>query len=351
LNEQKDLMSEKQSLPPQQQLAAQGKWPIVGEKSPRRSDAPWLVSVGGLVAAPKTWTLDEIAAMPRVERLIDIHCVTRWSKPCAQFGGVPLSRLLDQCQPSQEARFISFMARSEQNHSTSLALEDALRLDALVALEYEGEPLEAIHGGPIRIVVPGKYFYKSVKWLEHIELLAEDRLGYWEKEAGYHNEADPWREQRYIAPNLDKKTLKEALAKRDFAGKNFQSLDARGLDLAGLNARGALLRAANFQRINLERACFDEANLSNASLEGSDLRRATFLNADVEGANFRGADLRGADFTGASIFGATFCEEEGGGGAESFGPSRLDPTTRIDEAAIDALTPLQQSFVRRSLDA
>jgi len=341
-------MSEKKSLPPNQQLVAQGKWPVVGEKSPRRSDEPWRVSVGGLVAAPKTWTLDELMAMPRVERVIDIHCVTRWSKLGAHFNGVPLSSLLDQCRPLQEARFISFLARSEQNHSTSLALEDALRLDALVALEYEGEQLEAIHGGPIRMVISGKYFYKSLKWLERIELLAEDRLGYWEREAGYHSGADPWREQRYIAPNLDKRTLSEALAKRDFTGKNFQSLDARGLDLARLNARGALLRAANFQFVNLERACFDEANLSNAFLEGSNLRHATFLNADVEGANFRGADLRGADFTGASIFGTTFQDEASG--PDSFGPSRLDHTTRIDEAAIDGLTPSQQTFVRQALN-
>lgn len=322
----------------------------MGEKSPRRSDAPWRVSVGGLVSAPGTWTLDEMMAMPRVERVIDIHCVTRWSKLGAQFNGVPLSRLLDQCRPLPEARFISFLARSEQNHSTSLGLEDALRLDALVALAYEGEPLEAIHGGPVRMVIQGKYFYKSLKWLERIELLAEDRLGYWEKEAGYHNGADPWREQRYIAPNLNKKALSEALAGRDFTGKNFQSLDARGLDLARLNARGALLRAANFQRVNLERACFDEANLSNAFLEGSNLRHATFLKADAEGANFRGADLRGADLTGASIFGATFYEEESDGDPDSFGPSLLDRTTRIDEAAIDDLTPLQQAFVRRALN-
>jgi hypothetical protein len=286
--------------------------------------------------------------MPREERVVDIHCVTRWSKLGAHFSGVPLSLFLDQCRPLPEARFISFVARSERNHSTSLALEEALSLDGLVALEYEGEPLEAVHGGPIRMVIPGKYFYKSLKWLERIELLEEDRLGYWEKEAGYHRGADPWREQRYIAANLDKRTLGEALAKRDFTGQNFLSLDARGMDLAGLNARGALLRAANFQRANLERACFDEANLSNAFLEGSNLRHSTFINADVEGANFRGTDLRGADFTGASIFGTTFQDEAGG--PDSVGPALLDHTTLFDEAAVDGLTPLQQAFVRGALN-
>jgi len=342
-------MNEKKSLPPNQQLVAPGKWPVIGEKSPRRSVEPWHVSVGGLVTEPGTWTLEQIKAMPVVEQVVDIHCVTRWSKLGAHFSGVPLSYLLEQCSPSPQARFVSFVARSEHSHSTSLRLDEALRLNALVALEYEGEPIEEMHGGPVRMVIPGKYFYKSLKWLERIELLAEDRLGNWEKEAGYHNVADPWLEQRYIVPNLDRRTLSEALAQRDFNGKDFQGLDARGLDLSGLNARGALLRAANFQRVNLERACFDGANLSNAHLEGADLRHATFLNADVEGADFRGADLRGTDFTGASLIGATFCPD-GGNDSDTFGLALIDHTTRIGEAAVEALTPTQQDFVRGALE-
>ncbi|HEV2761509.1 MAG TPA: molybdopterin-dependent oxidoreductase, partial [Pyrinomonadaceae bacterium] len=108
-------MSERDvKLPPNQQLAAPGKWPVVGERAPRRDDAPWSVSFNGLVAAPKTWTLEELNAMPQVEQAIDIHCVTRWSKPGAKFAGVPLARLLDACEPSPQARFLSFVARSER---------------------------------------------------------------------------------------------------------------------------------------------------------------------------------------------------------------------------------------------
>ncbi|HKO41788.1 MAG TPA: molybdopterin-dependent oxidoreductase [Pyrinomonadaceae bacterium] len=344
----RDVKNEEASLPPNQQLAASLKWPVMGEKSPRNSTEPWLVSIGGLVATPMSWSLEEITAMPRVEQIVDIHCVTRWSKTGARFSGVPLSRLLERCRPLPEARFLSFKARSEVDHSTSLLLDEALRVRALVALEYEGKSLDDPHGGPVRMVVPEKYFYKSVKWLERIDVLAEDRLGRWEREAGYHNQADPWLEQRYIVPSLDKRTIRDALAKRDFIDKDFHSLDATGLDLAGLKARGALLRATNFRRVNLEHACFDSANLSNAHLEGSNLRGATFLNADVEGANFCGADLRGTDFTGASLFGSTFFAEESG--PNSFGPSRIDRTTRIDEAGIEALTPTQQMFVRQALD-
>ena len=334
------------ALPPNQQLVAPGKWPVVGEKAPRPGPEPWQVTVAGLVAHPQSWTLEALRGMPQEERAVDIHCVTRWSKPGAWFGGIPLAALLEACSPLPEARFVSFVARSERSHSTSLPLQEALDLESLVALTYEGEPLESTHGGPVRMVVPDRYFFKSVKWLETIELLAEDRLGYWEQEAGYHSGGDPWREQRYMAPNLDRRQLRAALEARDFSGLDLRSLDAAAYDLAGLNARKALLRDADFRRANLRHAGFEEANLSNAHLQGADLREARFTNADVEGADFCGADLRGADFTGASLFGATFCPEHPDA---PFGPALLDPTTRMDEEAIDKLTPLQQAFVHKKL--
>jgi DMSO/TMAO reductase YedYZ molybdopterin-dependent catalytic subunit len=336
---------QKPALPPHQQLAAPGKWPVVGEREPRRSDEPWRVAVAGLVARPRSWTLDELRALPAVERVLDVHCVTRWSMLGARFGGVLLRQLLDLCQPLHEARFVSFVARSARNHSTSLPLADALRLETLVVLTYDGKPLEAVHGGPVRTVVPGRYLYKGVKWLERIELLAEDRLGFWEATAGYHNGADPWLEQRFIAPDLDRRTVRELLARRDFSGLDLRGLDARGLDLAGLVARSALLRDAHFERANLENAFFDGTNLSLAHLEGARLRGASFRPADLEGVNFRGADLRGADFAGASLFGATFCPEPDD--HDGWGPAVLDHGTRIDPAAIDMLTPNQQAFVRR----
>jgi DMSO/TMAO reductase YedYZ molybdopterin-dependent catalytic subunit len=337
------------TLPPNQQLVAPGKWPVVGEKAPRQSEAPWRVSTGGLVAAPKSWSLDEIRQMPQVEQAVDIHCVTRWSRLGARFAGVPLASLLERCAPLPEARFVVFTARSDRSHSTSLPLQDALALQTLVALRFEGAPLESIHGGPVRTVVPGRYFYKSLKWLETITLLSEDRPGYWERVAGYHNVADPWREERYIAPDLDRRVLRRALDARDFSHQDLRSLDARGRDLSRLDARHALLRDAKFQNVNLERACFEHANLSNAHLEGASLRDASFVQADVEGADFRGADLRGADFTGASLFGATFCPEEQASDG-GFGPARLDRTTRIQEEALEKLTPRQQEFVRRQLN-
>src|SRR5207237_2164781 len=130
--------------------------------------------------------------------------VTRWSKPAVPFVGISLADLLSVCKPQSAARFVRFVSYSGRSHDTSLPLADALALETLVAWEADGRPLAADHGGAVRVVVPGRYFYKSLKWLRAIELLEHDRLGFWEREAGYHNEADPWREQRYIAPSLSR---------------------------------------------------------------------------------------------------------------------------------------------------
>src|SRR5262245_40557525 len=202
-------------LPPNQRLAAPGKWPVVGERQPA-DGGPWTVEISGLVARPATLSLGELSELPQAERLIDIHCVTRWSKLACRFGGVPLLALVDQAGPLSDAKFVSFAARSPRQHSTSLPWDVVRRLDPLVALHYEGQPLASEHGGPVRVVVPGLYFYKSLKWLARVELLAEDRLGYWEGQAGYHNEADPWREQRYMAPAISRAEALKLLKRRDF---------------------------------------------------------------------------------------------------------------------------------------
>lgn len=292
-------------LPPNQHLAAPGKWPVVGEKTPRAEDAPWTVTVAGLCQEPFTLTLEDLHSLPQTEFVTDIHCVTRWSRLGVRFSGVLLQELLNQAIPLPDARFASFVARTDRNHSTSLPLTDALELRTLLALTHEGEPLAPTHGGPVRTVVPGRYFYKSVKWLERIELLAEDRLGYWEAEAGYHNHADPWTEERYIAPDVSPVDIKRLLQERNISGRDLRGVRAEGRDLAGLIAVGALLRDARFTGTNLAGADFTGANLSNAHLQGADLTGARFTHADVEGAAFEGALLTGADFTGASLFGTT----------------------------------------------
>ncbi|MEX2141932.1 MAG: molybdopterin-dependent oxidoreductase [Pirellulales bacterium] len=336
-------------LPPGQQLVAPGKWPLVGERSARASSGPWSVRVYGLVESPRVFSLADLAALPPLERSVDIHCVTRWSKPDVRFGGAQLADLLAIVRPQVAARFVSFVARSERNHSTSLVLAEAIELGTLLALECDGQPLSSEHGGPVRVVTPMRYFYKSLKWLTEIELLAEDRLGYWEAAAGYHNRADPWREERYMAPGLTKQQAATILTTRDWSGRELRSINASRRELRGLVAQGALLRDADFRRCDLQDASFREANLSNAHLEQADLRRASFAAADCEGANFSGADLRGANFSGASLFGASFCTESVTGSEETGEAALIDRTTRIDLEAIKQLTPVQQEFVRRAL--
>jgi hypothetical protein len=329
------------SLPPGQQLAAPGIWPLVGERLPMIPDGGWMVAIGGLTKSQLVFTPDELARLPNVERAVDIHCVTRWSQPGIRFEGVLLQTLLEQARPLPEARYVSFVAHSARGHSTSLALAEALELGTLIALRANGQPLSTEHGGPVRTIVPGRYFYKSLKWLAKIELLAEDRQGYWEAVAGYHNHADPWREERFIASSISRQEAARLISSRHFTG-DLRGLDARGRDLANLRAAGALLRDADFREARLAHADFSGANLSISRFQRADLRQASFQGADVEGCDFSGANLLGVDFRGATIFGASFVDEAAGLAAA------IDATTLLDGKQLDDLTPLQADFVRHA---
>ena len=336
-------------LPPGQQLVARDKWPLVGERMPAASAEPWTLSAEGLVGAPRTWTVDQLREMPQVSRTIDLHCVTRWSKPAVQFRGVLLAKLLEAVQPAAGAAIVSFVARSDRKHSTSLPLLDAIALETLIALEAEGEPLPVEHGGPLRVVVPDRYFYKSLKWLARIELLAEDQLGYWEQTAGYHNVGDPWQEQRYIAAGVSLQEMRRLLQDLDLSGRELLGLAAAQMQLTGLNACGAVLRNADFRGALLANACFNGANLSNARFQGADLQHASFMGADLEGADFAAADLRCADFSGALLTAVTFCREPGGGSSVAGSPAKIDSSTKFGQEGLKALLPAQYEFVRRRI--
>ncbi len=276
--------AEDPALPPGQQPVGPGKWPIVGEREPAQSDLPFELEIRGLVANPIKYSLEGLTAFPQTHRRIDIHCVTRWSKLGMEFSGILLADLLDVALVDAAAKFVSFVSRSARDHSTSMPLKDALSLETLIALSCDGQPLPEDHGGPIRNIVPGRYFYKSVKWLERIELMAEDRLGFWESESGYHNNADPWNEQRDLAPSIDRRIAIKLIESRNFSGRDLRSIDASNRDLAGLIARNATLRNANFHDALLAGSDFSGANLSNAHFENADLKNANFTGADLEGA-------------------------------------------------------------------
>jgi DMSO/TMAO reductase YedYZ molybdopterin-dependent catalytic subunit len=344
INKRSDLVahsSQAIELPPGQQLVAADKWPLVGERAPSSTTAPWRLTIGGLVERPLAMSLDQLLELPLVEREIDIHCVTRWSKPGVRFRGVELADLLARAQPPGEARFISFTARSDRRHSTSLPLADALSLKAFVAVDVAGRALPIEHGGPLRLVVPRRYFYKSLKWLEHIELLAEDRLGYWESEAGYHNHADYWEEERYLASGITAADARAILAERDIRGRDLMGLTAAGLELPALRAEGALLRNADFRGANLMNAGFDGANLTNAHFEQAQLQGASFRGADLEGANFAGANLSGACLLADSMVATSFTDPGIAGGAV------FDASTEIAASRYEDLAPAEQAYLQQ----
>lgn len=324
-------------LPPGQQLAARGKWPVVGERAPAKAPHEWTIEIAGEVSTPCSWTLDDLKRLPVVSRLVDIHCVTRWSLLDVPVRGVLLEILLNAAAPTAQAEFLSFVAHSQRNHSTSLPLQDATQLGAIVAWEVNHAPISVEHGGPVRMIVPGRYFYKSVKWLRRIDVLAEDRLGYWEADAGYHNRADPWREERFVTTSLSRLEVRQLLESRDWSDRDLLSLQVARRDLSHLVARRAMLRAANFRQAVLRGADFQGANLSNASFAGADLREADFADADIEGCDFTGADLRGANLCTQSMLGVSFTDGRS--------VAKIDRSTRIPHERLSELADAQRQVV------
>jgi DMSO/TMAO reductase YedYZ molybdopterin-dependent catalytic subunit len=154
----------------------------------------WTLKITGLVDHPRVVTWPDLLSLPAVEQTSDIHCVTRWTMLDTNWKGVRMSTLLEGSKIAPEAGHV--LIHGERDWTTNLPVEELLREDVLVAYEYEGKPLSDEHGGPVRLVVPRLYFWKSAKWLKEIEFLAEQRLGYWES-VGYHSFGDPWLEQRY----------------------------------------------------------------------------------------------------------------------------------------------------------
>jgi DMSO/TMAO reductase YedYZ molybdopterin-dependent catalytic subunit len=180
-------------LPPGQTLVQD--WPVLDlGVQPDVARDKWRLRVEGLVQAPVRLTLDEFMALPQVHLTSDIHCVTQWSRYDNRWQGVRARDLIEMSRPKEEARFVSFT--SYDGYTTNLPLAALLEDDVLFAHAWEGAPLTRQHGGPVRLVLPRLYFWKSPKWVTRVELLREDRPGFWEVR-GYHNTGDPWREERY----------------------------------------------------------------------------------------------------------------------------------------------------------
>lgn len=315
---------------------------VTGERAsaPFRVDE-WRVRVHGLVAHPLDLSLDEIQSMPAADRVWDTVCVTGWTHFDTRWRGVPLSALLDRAGPLAEARFVRFVAHSPRRHDTSLPIDYA-RANTLVAWECEGRPLTPEHGFPLRTVTAGKYFYKSLKWLVEIELLAEDRLGYWEDTSAYHNNADPEREERYVPRVLAPGELEDRVARRDFSGilviadPQFTALRERDLD--GADFRGAQIKSCRLTRVSLRGAQCAGANFTRSFFTWSDLSGADLSGCDLEGASFVNADLRGADLRGAFLTMTSFAHER-------FGANIAGARFRLEDIERDGVDEAERAYL------
>lgn len=180
-------------LPPGQHLVKN--WPILDlGQTPNVPKEVWRLDIVGLVDRPQTWTWENFMAQPQTEKLSDIHCVTSWSRYNNHWQGVTTHDLLEAAQPLDTATHV--LLTSNDGYTTNLALADFASPEALVAHSWEGSPIPIDHGGPVRLIVPHLYFWKSAKWLRKIEFADHDHPGFWEVR-GYHNRGDPWTEERY----------------------------------------------------------------------------------------------------------------------------------------------------------
>ncbi len=180
-------------VPPGQYVAK--KWPVLTHGATPDVDlASFSLRIFGRVASERSWSWSELQALSRTEVTADFHCVTRFSTLDNPWSGFATRTLLDEVQIDPEASHV--LVHCYGGYTTNLPLEDFLSARALLADRHAGEPLAGDHGGPLRLVVPHLYAWKSAKWVNGLELLAEDRRGFWE-ENGYHAYGDPWREERF----------------------------------------------------------------------------------------------------------------------------------------------------------
>ncbi len=170
-------------------------WPVLHYGGiPHIELAAWRFRVWGLVEEEKEWGWDEFLALPQLNSVSDIHCVTQWSKFDNEWQGVAWRDLIRHVQPLAEAKHV--MAHCYGGYTTNIPLADLDDDDVLFAYNHNGKPLAREHGWPLRLVVPKLYFWKSAKWIRGLEFMPDESPGFWEM-YGYHIRGDPWKEERY----------------------------------------------------------------------------------------------------------------------------------------------------------
>lgn len=279
------------------------RFPVVGERTPsadlKEDPLSWSLQVGGMVSTPFSLHLPELFEIATSELVFDIHCVTSWTRFGSRFVGLPLRELLMKANPSPEARFVSFEAYSDRDHHTSLPVDLAME-HSWVVHSFDDEPLTAEHGGPVRVVTPGRYFYKSIKWLKRVVLLEDDRPGWWESNSSYHENADPTSgTERFSTGSIRPEQLRrfiDAYSYDKYRNRVFLGLDLKEWSPQTKDLSRLYLKFCDLRGVDLTGADLRESNLSL-----SDLRGAVLVGADLSGSDLEGANLVGADLTNSSL--------------------------------------------------
>ena len=184
---------ERDRLPPGQRIVKD--WPVLDlGVTPKLDLEKWRLRIDGVVESRVIWNWNDFLSQPHLEVTSDIHCVTGWSRYDNRWVGVSASHILSLVKPSSQAKYCIFYSRD--GYTTNVSLERFAEDNVMLVFKWNGDVLSAAHGGPVRILMPDWYFWKSAKWLRRIEFSEDDKPGYWEIR-GYHNEGDPWKEERY----------------------------------------------------------------------------------------------------------------------------------------------------------
>jgi len=179
-------------LPPGQRKT--GSFPVLSKGNTPKVDDDWSFTVSGAVEEEREFSAEAFKDLAPETQIQDFHCVTGWSKFDCEFTGLPFPELVDAVGVDPDAEHVMFHAHD--GYTTDLTLAECDRREVMFVWAFDGEPLPADHGGPLRVVTPHKYAYKGAKWVSGVEFLTDRELGYWEKR-GYSDSANPWNEERY----------------------------------------------------------------------------------------------------------------------------------------------------------
>jgi len=316
------------------------RFPVVGERRPSADLADpgrWSLQIGGLVERPLEIGLDAFLERADISLVSDIHCVTSWSRLGMNWTGLPLRILLDEAGVKAGATFVSFESYSERDHHTSIPLDVAIASSWLMHTA-DGQPLSIDHGGPVRVFTEGRYFYKSLKWVKRVVVLADDRPGWWETDSNYHNNADPIPgDERFTTGSIRPEQLDRFLnasTYEKYRGRVMVGLDLRSWSPQTRDLRQLYLKNCNLAGIDLAGVDLRESNLSLSDLRGADLHGADLSGSDLEGANFAGADLSDADLSDTALSATRFQEAERGANLRG---TRFDGSWGLTESQEDYL--------------